>query len=105
MMVESGCDLFDLETQKSALSQEWIDEMSWFFGYWYKFTKVNSYFDIYWVGIVKNGWGLIDRRILESGVSHKWFDELRRLSEWFLHVDSEEIIFDLMASLLCFSDI
>ena len=32
------------ETLKSAASQEWIDEMSWFFACWYKFRKAKGYF-------------------------------------------------------------
>ena len=57
------------------------------------------------MGVVKNGRGLIDYRTLKSGVSHKWFDELSRFIEWFLHVDSDGIIFVLMANLLCNFDI
>ena len=45
------------------------------------------------MGMVKNGWGLIDHETLKQGVSHKWFDELRRLIKWFLHADSDGIIF------------
>ena len=55
----------------------------------------------YWVGIVKNGWGFLDHWNLKSGVSRKWFDEKSRLSKWSLHVDSDGIIFGLMANLLC----
>ena len=36
----------------------------------------------------------------KSGVSYKWFDELSRLIEWFLHTDSDEKIFNLTANLL-----
>ena len=50
--------------------------------------------------MVRNGWGLINHGTLKSGVSHKWFDELNRLNKWFLHADSDGIIFDLMASQL-----
>ena len=32
---------------------------------------------------------------LKSGVSHKSFDKLSRLIEWFLHADSDGIIFGL----------
>ena len=59
----------------------------------------------YWVGIVNNGWDLMDHGTLKSGVSHKWFDELSRLSEQFLYVDSDGIIFGLMTNLLCIFDI
>ena len=55
--------------------------------------------------MVKNGWGLIDHGTLKSSVSHKWFDELSRLTEWFLHADSDGIIFGLAANLLCILDI
>ena len=43
--------------------------------------------------MVKNGWGLIDHGTVEPGVYHKWFDELSKLIERFLHVDSDGIIF------------
>ena len=45
------------------------------------------------MGVVKNGRDLKDRGILKPGISHKWFDELSRLIEWFLHADSDGIIF------------
>ena len=41
---------------------------------------------------------------LKSGASHKWFDESSRLTEWFLHGDSDWIIFCLTTSLLCISE-
>ena len=87
--------LFGLGTLKFALSQEWIDKMSWFF--------CISYFDNYfdnWMGMVKNEQGLIDHGTLKSGVSQKWIDELSRLIEWFLYVDSDGIISDLITNLL-----
>ena len=54
--------------------------------------------------MVKNEWGLIDHGTLKLGVFHKWFDELSILIEWFLHADSDGIIFSLMANLLCIFD-
>ena len=71
--------------------QKWIDEMSWFFACWYK----------YWVGILKNGGDLLDHETIKSGVSHKSFHESRRLTEWFLHADSDWIISVLTTNLLC----
>ena len=50
--------------------------------------------------MLKNGWDL-----LKSDASHKWFDELSWLIEWFLHCDSDWIIFVLTTSLLCIFDI
>ena len=102
-MVKSGCGLLNHGTLKSAVSQEWSDEMSWFCTCSYKFRKTKSYFNNYLVGMVKNGWGLIDHGTFKSGVSHKWFDELSRLNERFLHSDG--IIFGLTANLLCIFDI
>ena len=55
--------------------------------------KGKSYFNNYWVGVVKNGWHLKDCGILKPGMSHEWFHELSRLIEWFLHADSEGITF------------
>ena len=48
--------------------------------------------------MVKNEYGLIDHGTLKSGVSHKWFDELSILIQWFLYADSDGIIFGLMTS-------
>ena len=44
-------------------------------------------------GVVKDGQGLMDHGTLKPFVSHKWFDELCRLIEWFLHAGSDGIIF------------
>ena len=49
--------------------------------------------------MVKNGRGHIDHRTLKSVASNKWFDELRRWIEWFVHVDSDGIIFGLIFGL------
>ena len=38
---------------------------------------------------------------LKSGVSHKWFDESSRLTELFLHPDSDWIFFGSTTNLLC----
>ena len=63
------------------------------FANWYKFMKAKSYFNNYWVGVVKNGRGLKDCGTLKPGVSHKWFDVLGRSIEWFFHADSDGILF------------
>ena len=39
--------------------------------------------------MVKKGWGFRDHGTPNSGVSHKWFDELSRLAEWFLCTESD----------------
>ena len=88
-----GRGLLGCGTVKSAVSQESIDKLSWFFACWYKFRKAKSYFNNYWVDIVKNARDLIEHRTLKPSVSHKWFDELGRLIEWYLHADSDGTIF------------
>ena len=85
MVVKNVCGILSLGFLKSALSQEWIDEISWFFACWYKIRKAKSYFDNYWLCMVKNWWGLIDHGTLKLGVSHYLFNEFeQRLTEWFL---------------------
>ena len=80
LVFKNVCDLLDLGTLKTALSHElmkWTDF----------FAKIYS--NSYWVGIVKNGWGLIrPYGTLKSRASHKWFDELSRLIKWLLHADN-----------------
>ena len=93
VVIKNGHGLLGLGTLISAVFQEWIDELGWFFACWYRFTKAKSYFNNYWMGVVKNGRDFKDRGILKPGISHKWFDELSRLIEWFLHADSDGIIF------------
>ena len=58
VVVKIGFDLLHLETVKSALSQEWIDETRLFFACLYKFMESKSYFNKYWVDMVKNGGSL-----------------------------------------------
>ena len=90
---------------KFAVLEEWIGEMSWIYACWHKFMKAKSYFNNYWVGMVINGWGLSDHGTLKSFVSYKWFNELSRLIEWFLHADSDRTMFGLAANLLYIFDI
>ena len=84
---------------KFAVLEEWI------YACWHKFMKARTYFNNYWVGMMKNGWGLSDHGTLKSFVSYKWFNELSRLIEWFLHADSDRTMFGLAANLLYIFDI
>ena len=93
LVIKNGCGLLGLGALKSAVSQEWFDGLGWFFACWYKFMKAKSYFNNYLVGVVKNGWDLKDRGSLKPGISQKWFGELSRLIIWFLHANSDGIIF------------
>ena len=74
VVVKNVCGILSLGFLKSALSQEWIDEISWFFACRYKTRKTKSYFDNYWLCMVKNWWGLIDHGTLKLGVSHYLFN-------------------------------
>ena len=56
---------------KSAVLQRSIDEMSWFFVCSYTFRKAKSYFNKYYLGIIKKGWGVRNHGTLKSGVSQK----------------------------------
>ena len=66
MAITNGPGLAGLGTLKSAVYQEWIDEMSRFFACWYKFGKTKCYFNNCWVGMVKNGWSLINYESYKS---------------------------------------
>ena len=87
VVIKNGRGLLGLGTLKSALSQEWINELGSFVACWCKFMKAKSYFNNYWVGVVKNEQGLKECGTLKPGTSHKWFVELSLLIEWFLHAD------------------
>ena len=58
VVIISEHGLLSFGTLKSAVSQEWIDELGWFFtsADWYKFVKAKSYLNNYWVGVFKNGY-------------------------------------------------
>ena len=46
-VVKKGCGLSGHRTLKLAVSQERIDEIKWFFVYWYTFMEAKRYFDHY----------------------------------------------------------
>ena len=87
VVIKNGCGLLGLGTLKSAVSQEWINELGSFVACWCKFMKVKSYFNNYWVGVVKNEQGLKDCGTFKPVTSRKWFVELNLLIAWFLHAD------------------
>ena len=74
VVIKNEHGFLGLGSLKSAVSQEWIDELGWFIACWYKFMKAKSHFDNYWVGSVKNWWGLKDCGTLKPSKFHKWFD-------------------------------
>ena len=56
-MIKNRCSQYGHMTLKLIVSQEWIDRMNWFFASWCTFRRAKSYFNDFWVGIVKNGHG------------------------------------------------
>ena len=77
-MLQNGHGLLDHATVKSEVFQEWIDELSWIFPCRCKFRKdkSESYFNNFWVGMFKNGCGLLGDGTLRSTLSWQWIDEL-----------------------------
>ena len=78
-MVKNRCVHSGHRTLKLVVSQEEISRMHWFSVCWYKFRKVKSYFNNFWVVMVKNGRDLLGQETLEC----------------LLHADSDQIIFGL----------
>ena len=53
-LVKNGCAQSDDRTQKLTLSEEWVDEINWFFTCSYRFTNIKSLSKNICVGIIKN---------------------------------------------------
>ena len=105
VVVKNGRGLLRHGTLKSAVSQEWIDELSSFFICWYKFRKGTSYLNN-WVGVLKNGWGLLACGAEKSAVLQEWY-QVRSLIDFCLLIIvwySDAIIFGLTANLVCMFD-
>ena len=64
-MFKKGRGLLGHRTAKSAASEEWYDELSWFVVFWNKFGKAKTKYNGYWVGVVKYGHGILDHGILK----------------------------------------
>ena len=71
-MVKYGCRILGRGTLKSALYEEWIDELSWLFECSYKFRKAKIYFNSFWLGSVKYGCYLSGHDALKSVVFQYW---------------------------------
>ena len=77
---KNGCGQSGHRTLKLTVPQELTDGMNWYFAYWCKVKKVKSYFNDFWVGMVKNGCSDLDHEALKSAVSKEWVYDI------FLHV-------------------
>ena len=65
-MVRNWCGQSGHGILKLAVSQEWIDGMDWFLACWCKFKKAKSYFNDFWVDLVKNYFGHLVHKTLKS---------------------------------------
>ena len=55
-LVKNACVYSGLRIQKLAVFQEVFHGINWFYVCWYKFRKAKSFFNSFWVVVVKNGW-------------------------------------------------
>ena len=87
VMVKNGCGHSGHRTLKltvSQVSQEVINGINWSLVCSYKFRKAKSYFDKFWVVMVKNGHCLLGLGTQKCAVSQEWIDEM----SYFLHADT-----------------
>ena len=54
---------------KLTVSQKWTNAINWFFAWWYKFQKAKSWFNDFWVGVVKSDHGSLVNETLKSAAS------------------------------------
>ena len=69
----------DCKIFQSTISPEKINETAWFLACWYKVTYVKSSSKIFWVGMVRNGYGHSGPRILKLTLSQQWINR----TNWF----------------------
>ena len=53
-------------------SPEQMNEIAWFFACWDQFKKIKFWSTVFWVGVVKNGFGQSGYKILKLNVSQEW---------------------------------
>ena len=73
-MARNGCGQSGHSSLKLAVSQDWNDEMNWFFAWWCKFRKAKSYFNDFWVDQVKNGCGHLVHETLKFVRVSLWIE-------------------------------
>ena len=64
-MVKNGCGQSGHGTLKLTVSQNWTDEITWFFACYYKCRKAESWFNHFWVCLVKDGSGFLIHEMLK----------------------------------------
>ena len=72
-------ELIKKGTLKSAIFNEWIDNLSWLFASWCKLWYTKNYFINFWEVMVKNGCYFLGRWTRNSAVSQEWMGKF----SWF----------------------
>ena len=98
-MVRNECNQSGHGSLKLNVSQDWIDEMNWYFACWWKSGKAKSYFNDFWVDVVKNRHGHLVQELLKFAewvielifvcwmwCNNVWLDQHRTLYIWLLNV-------------------
>ena len=82
---KTGCGHSVLRTLKLAVCQGIMNGINWFLVCWYKFMKAKSYFNNFFVVVVKDVCDLLILGTLKSAVYYK-----EKLMEWadFLYADT-----------------
>ena len=74
-LCQSDCSIFT-----KMKSQEQINQIAWFFAYWYQFKKI-KFSSMFWVGMVKNASSQSGYETLKFSITQEWALEIN----WFLH--------------------
>ena len=91
--VKNDFDHSDHVTPKMALSQEPINEMSWFFWKLIPFRKAKSYFNDFWIDKVKDYNDLLGHGTLKPVLCIEWTDEFNCFCfVLFFHADTDNNI-------------
>ena len=88
-ILENGCSQSGEGTLKLTVSQKCTDRINWFIGWWYKFREAKSWFNDFWVGMVKNNHVFLVHEILKSCVLRidlriKLIFLMLIVTQWFL---------------------
>ena len=71
-MVKNGWGYSGLRILKLAVSQKEINGINWFLVCWQEFRKPKSYFNNFWIVVIKNGHGLLGLGTLSISGMNQW---------------------------------
>ena len=81
-MSQNGLSKLNSSIFKRTISPEQINEITWYFACWNKFTKNKRGSKTSWIGKVKNGCGQSGHGSLKLPVSQGWADGMRWFFAW-----------------------